>query len=131
ASLHAAAIHPDGRSYFTGTWVGAFQRWDIALGKPLGPALQLRQQLSMVAAGTNATVLIGRFEASTATLCHAPAALAGAVPHVKLAVQVLTGMEMDGEGNLRELTPAEWQARRQELERRGPNPFNAPPTVPR
>jgi hypothetical protein len=118
-SVHGTGFLPDGRSYFSSTWNGALQRWDTPLGRPLGPALPLNQMISVVLPRPNATVLVGGFRYPGVILCRAPAGMAGDIAHVKLAVEALTGLEMADDGTPRELPPAEWLARRQELARRG------------
>jgi hypothetical protein len=119
----ATCFHTDGRSYFTGTENHLVQHWDIALGKPLGPPLQLGHPIRGLSAAGDATLLIREEQSPTATLYHPPTAVRGDRAWLKLAVEVLTGLEMDSGRAIQVLSAADWKARRQELERQGGGPF--------
>jgi hypothetical protein len=80
----------------------------------------------VIEVGLNSQVLMGGYESPTATFYRAPAAIVGDVPRVRLAVEVLTGLEMGDDGTVRELAPAVWQRRRQQLEGQGGSPFVVP-----
>jgi len=125
SSVTATCFHPDGRSSLTGTEGGLVQRWDIALGRPLGPPLRRSQPIRGLSAAPDDKVLIRGHMSPTALLYRTPAALTGELARVKLAVQVLTGLETDADGAILALSATEWKARRLELDRKG-NPFAAP-----
>jgi len=123
AAVHSCGFHADGRSFFTGTRAGHLQRWDVALGKPLGPSLRFSSSVLRIMNTAHEQVLIRTDFAADAILCKPPPALAGDVRRIKLAVEVLTGMEMTDDGALHELPAAAWQQRRQALALLGGHPF--------
>lgn len=56
-----------------------------------------------------------------------PWAVTAALAELRLAVEVLTGKELDEDGGLRELAKADWTRRRAQLTRLGRDPLRALP----
>ncbi|MFO0823895.1 MAG: protein kinase [Gemmataceae bacterium] len=129
--VSAIRFHPDDRSYFTGTEGREVQRWDIALGKPLGPVIRLQEPIRGLSAAPTSTMLIRSEGSPTAILYHTPLPLDGDTARIKLALHVITGVKTDDDGATTALSAAELKACREELARRGGDPFApAIPTIP-
>jgi len=127
ASLDSTAAHVDNRSIVTGTRDGRLQRWDVALGKPIGPTVRMDRDVSTLHVARNGTLLIRQHLIPTARAAEMPFALTATLAELRLAVEVLTGKELDEDGSLRDLAQADWTRRRAQLTRLGRDPLRAPP----
>jgi hypothetical protein len=89
--------------------------WDAATGKPYGPPIEHRREITAVAfSPTGRVVLTGSFDRS-ARLSEVPTAVEGEPQQIALWVQVLTGMELDNNGVFHALSAEEWHQRKRRL----------------
>ncbi|MBV8611553.1 MAG: hypothetical protein JO034_29430, partial [Singulisphaera sp.] len=96
--------------------------WDAATGRPLGPPLEHQGAVVAVAFRPDGrAVLTGSFD-KTARLWSLPSPVRGDVGRLRTWVQVLTGVELDAQGDYRVLDTATWQRRRALLGRLGGPP---------
>jgi hypothetical protein len=108
---------PDGRSILIAEWKASAWLWDVATGKTVGPPLLLD------GAQAHAVGPIGRTLAAGGSygrivLWDAPQPIDGPSDLVRRRVEVLTGLELDGRGAIRELATEELQQRRHGLDGR-------------
>jgi WD40 repeat protein len=116
------AFSPDGRTILTGATNGTVRFWDAATRKPIGPTLHHpgntvfpQDQIGGVAFSPDGrTVVTGSYD-TTARVWEAPAPVEGTAEQVTLWIQVLTGMELDADGEFHVLDGPTWQERRQRL----------------
>jgi WD40 repeat protein len=115
---------PDGKTAITATKDKTAQLWDVATGKPIGPPLPC----GAVPPGVGLTVATlfrpdGRAvltgSSDGAHLWAVPAALAGDAYHIRLWVEVITGMELDASGAVVELNAKTWRERWDHLQKLG------------
>jgi WD40 repeat protein len=120
-AIHSVAISPNGKILLTGTSSYGLL-WDAATSRLIGPRLSIGGMLTGVFSPDGRTVLTGS-ESGLAHLWVLSAPVDGSVERIVLGVQVLTGMEMDGQNVLRVLDAPTWQQRRQRLQELGGSPF--------
>jgi tetratricopeptide (TPR) repeat protein len=109
------------------------QAWDAATGQPIGPPMQLSQEMMW-------SVRIrfspdGRYllmsNGHTARLWDAPAPLPGDPPRLAAWIEAATGLELDDRDAIRVLDGDAWRDRRRRLEQLGgPPPDPAPRSDP-
>ena len=114
----AVSFGPDGRSVMTGSDDGTARHWDAATGWPIGRPLPQGEPVRLVAFGPDGRTALTRGRAR-ARLWDVPPPVAGDPDRLKLAVEVLTGMEMDERGRFRPLDPASWDQRRRRVAEEG------------
>jgi WD40 repeat protein len=121
------AWNPDGRIVAT-VQVGIIQLWERSTGKPLGPPLRMQGGQHQIAFHPNGKSLVGISEAQRADRATVveewtlPAAADLAGERLRLWVEVITGLELDEGGEVRELSSKIWQQRRDRLQRLGGEP---------
>jgi WD40 repeat protein len=131
--VHAAALSPDGRTVLTGSGDhvkggGVVRLWDVATGKPLGGPLRHEYPVQAVAFSPDGHTFLTadpnyQDGKGDVRLWEVPAAVGGDVERVVLWVQVLTHMELERGGSVRQLDEPTWQERRRRLgELGGPPP---------
>jgi WD40 repeat protein len=107
------AFIPDGKLLLTGQG-GEIRVWDVRTGKPVGKPVAFSGGFSnlvfspdgnLFAAGPHPRISVFR----------TPKPVQGLWKQVALWVQVLTGQELDADGEMHALDAATWQKRRQEL----------------
>jgi eukaryotic-like serine/threonine-protein kinase len=112
--LSGVAYHPGGQLVATASFEGTARLWDVGTGKPVGPPVVYGddQQLRAIAFSPdgNWAVLVSLV---AARLEEIPRPAAGEPSRVVAEVEVLTGMELGGNGLFRMLDGPTWQRRRQ------------------
>jgi WD40 repeat protein len=115
----------------TGSTDSTARLWEIASGKPVGPALEhpkavtnigLMQQVfggESVGFSPDGKWILTASIDNTARIWKLPAPWDGAPERIALTVIVQTGMEVDESGTIRLLDAETWRQRRQQLERLG------------
>jgi WD40 repeat protein len=96
--------------------------WDVATGKPLGPALP---GTGLLVASPDGRSLLTQATArgdNAAVVWQLPAALPGSPKQVKLWVEVITGLELDATDTVQVLDAKAWQQRRDSLQQLGGPP---------
>ncbi|HEY7156483.1 MAG TPA: protein kinase, partial [Gemmataceae bacterium] len=114
---------PDGSSILTGLWDRHNARlWDTATGKPIGPPVHHNEAVPFVAFTPDGKRMMsgsvnGEFRAQ-----DVPWPLPGDAERLRCWVEVLTGMELDAEGTIRDLDADAVQLRREQLRQLGGPP---------
>ncbi|HEY7159330.1 MAG TPA: protein kinase [Gemmataceae bacterium] len=117
---------PDGSSILTGLWDRHNARlWDTATGKPIGPPVHHNEAVPFVAFTPDGKRMMsgsvnGEFRAQ-----DVPRPLPGDTERIRCWVEVLTGMELDAEGTIRDLDADALQRRREQLNELGGPPDRA------
>jgi WD40 repeat protein/tRNA A-37 threonylcarbamoyl transferase component Bud32 len=106
----------EGRSILI-QWNRSARLWDVATGKTIGPPLLL-DGAGTHAVGPNGRTLAAGGSYGRLVLWDAPRPIDGPPDLVRLSVETLTGLELDGRGGVRELTADELQQRRRRLDGR-------------
>jgi serine/threonine protein kinase len=113
-SVRAVAFSPDGKAVLTGSSDQTAQLWSAATGRELTSPLRHQAEVLAVAFSPNGkAILTGCLD--EARLWQMPVPVKGDVKRIKLMTQVLTGMEMEDNGDLHILDATTWQQRRQQL----------------
>jgi WD40 repeat protein len=118
----ALAFSSDGKIVLTGSEDHTARLWDVATRRPIGPPLRQDGEVGTVAIspdGRTALTAAGK----TVRLWGVPAALQGDAERLALWSQVLTGLELEQNGDVRVLDAPTWQERRQRLRQLGGPPL--------
>ncbi|MGH7222123.1 MAG: WD40 repeat domain-containing protein, partial [Gemmataceae bacterium] len=121
--ISTLAFSPDGRNILTGLWDRHNARlWDAATGKPIGPPVHHGEAVHFVAFTPDGKRMMscsvnGEFRSQ-----QVPQPLSGDSEHIRCWVEVLTGMQLDFEGTIRDLDADALQQRRQQLSKLGGSP---------
>jgi WD40 repeat protein len=115
------ALSPDGRSALVSDSSQVARPWDVATGRTIGPAL------GRAGGGPVAFSLDGRLMAAgdgdgRIALWETPGPVEGSPEQVRLAVETLTGLELDARPMPRSLDPEELKERRRQLDELGGPP---------
>ncbi len=115
--VNSVAFSPDGDTVLTGA--GRFaQIWDVSTGKQVGRQLEHPAQVTIVAFSRNGkTALVGGGQ--TVRLWNVPRPVGGKADRIALWTSVMTGMELDDDGNASPLQAQHWQERRRHLDQLG------------
>jgi hypothetical protein len=117
--LVAVGFRPDGKSFFTADSQGVVRLWEVGAQKPLDVSPALGEFVGGYFAPDGRTVTLGLGWARWT----AAAPVEGEVERVVLWAQLLTGTELDDEGQPRRLDAAAWQERSRRLDRLGGSPW--------
>jgi WD40 repeat protein len=120
--VEGVAFGPDSRTVLTGSLDRTARLWDGTTGKPLSPPLPHRFAVRAVACHPKGSLLATAGEDRTVQLWEVPAPVAGDGERIRTWVQVLTGLEHDGNGGIRPLNAAELRQCRQRLQELGGPP---------
>jgi WD40 repeat protein len=100
----------------TGCDDGTARLWNAEDGSSLGAVLQHRGPVNRVVFSRDGKTILTASSDGTARLWTPPPPIEGKSPHVKLWLEVLTGMELDADQTVHLLPADAWQKRRQEVE---------------
>lgn len=98
---------------------GKAWRWDFKSGRPLGPALRHRADITSVAFSPDGKKMLTGSTDGTAQIWNVPAPLTGTAEQVAVWAQLMTGIELDDVGTVGYLSSDEWHERRERLKRLG------------
>ncbi|MGP0063213.1 MAG: hypothetical protein ACLQGP_06365, partial [Isosphaeraceae bacterium] len=124
--LSGAAFHPDGRFIATGDTEGNARLWDAKSGAAVGPVLAQPGTIQTVVFSPDGQTLAVGGRDGTLTLWPVPAPVPGEPERIRYWVQSITGQELDDSGAVHDLSPHDWEMRREALRGRG-----GPPSKPR
>jgi WD40 repeat protein/serine/threonine protein kinase len=117
------AFSPDGKLLLTWTNfpAGEVRLWDVQTGKLIGKPILFPSRFPRAVFSPDGTL----FAASdgSARVFRTPRPVEGAVERITLWTQLLTGQELDADGEIHVLGVEEWQKRRQELHDRWGGPL--------
>ena len=116
--ITCVAFSPDGKTVLTGGADQTARLWDAATGRPIGDALIHRGRVVSVAFSPDGkSVLTGDDEKSVRLWDVSE--LPDDLERVSTLVEVLTGLELDEQGQVRTLGAAAWRERREQMGRGG------------
>jgi WD40 repeat protein len=118
----AVAFSPNGKTILTGCQDFTARLWDAVTARPLGKPMEHQDTVYAVTFNPDGkTALTGSYD-KTARLWSVPSPVEGDIDRIKLWVQVLTGVELDSQGDSRPLDSDVWHERRDRLEQLGGPP---------
>jgi WD40 repeat protein/tRNA A-37 threonylcarbamoyl transferase component Bud32 len=131
-TVSAVAFSPDGKAVLTGgggfinnnvskPW-GEARLWSAATGQPLGPPLRHQGMVLAVAITPDGQALLTGSSDKTVRRWEMPVAVKGDGKRIKLWTQVLTGMEIEENGEFRVLDASTWHKRRRQVTQMGVTP---------
>jgi WD40 repeat protein/tRNA A-37 threonylcarbamoyl transferase component Bud32 len=115
----AVTFSPDGRLLLTGSMDGTARLWDATSGKPVGTPMQHAGRVRAVAFSPDGKKILSASGDNTARLWELPTSLEGTVEQILLWSEVITGMELEGDGSFHALNALSWQERQRRLEALG------------
>jgi len=122
-NITGLVFSPDGRNIFTGTWDRHNARlWDAVTGKSIGPPMQHGEAVHYVAFTADGKRMMSMSVNGEFRSQDVPSSLPGNAQRIRCWVELLTGMELDAEGAIHDLTPDALQERRQRLRQLGGPP---------
>ena len=121
-SLSSMTLGPDGRTILLGSQLGMAQLFDLDTALPLGNAFSHERNIMAVALSRDGRIAMTCGQDASARLWHMPAPIAGDLERIRLWSQVITGLELKGDGLVSVLDEPAWQDRRQRLQLLGGAP---------
>jgi WD40 repeat protein len=115
------AFSPDGKTALTGSTVNPARLWDASTGQPLGPTLTHQGLVWAVAFSPDGKTILTGSDDKTARLWEVDE-LPDELERVATWVEVLTGLEVDRQGQIHTLDAAAWRERRERLGRERGSP---------
>jgi len=120
AEVSAVAVSPDGRTLASGSQDGAVRFWDADSGQQLGQTLWHRGGVMAVAFSPDGRRLATVNQEGTVYQWHAPVgALEGSPERIRLWAEEFTGLALNEQGAVHELSTAEAAERRRRVEELG------------
>ncbi len=121
--ISTLAFSPDGRSILAGLWDRHNARlWDAATGKPIGPPISHGEAVHFVAFTPDGRRMISLSVNGEFRSQDVPLSLSGDAERIRCWVELLTGMELDPQGTLHDLSTDDLQQRRERLRELGGPP---------
>jgi len=117
--INTVAFSRDGGMILTGSRDRTAQLWEAATVQPIGPPLLHRSEVVAVCFGPNDETILAGSKDGTVRSWKVPTSVAGETERIVLWVQVLTGMELDKEGDIHVLDSSDWNQRCRSLEEKG------------
>jgi WD40 repeat protein len=120
--LHSEAVKylafsPDGQTLLVGGFRNRVQLWDVSTGKSIGPGFWQSGVHGVAFRSDSRIVTTNILDGILAW--DMPSPLQGEVDRIVLWTQVLTSLELDAAGSIRQLDSSTWQDRRRRLEQLG------------
>jgi WD40 repeat protein len=126
AEVSAVAFSPDGRTLLTGSLDGTARFWDAGSGQPLGPALRHAEGVRAAAFDADGRrAATGGRDQAVHQWPLPPPPMEGSAERIRLWAEVLTGMELEPHGAVRELSADDLRERGRRLGELG-----GPPHIP-
>ncbi|HWG42526.1 MAG TPA: protein kinase [Gemmataceae bacterium] len=114
---------PDGSSILTGLWDRHNARlWDTATGKPIGPPVHHNEAVPFVAITPDGRRMMSGSVNGEFRSQDMPLPLPGDAARIRCWVELLTGLELDAQGVIRDLNADALQQRREHLHELGGPP---------
>src|SRR5262249_47284499 len=104
----AVAFSPDARLAATGSADNTARLWEVATGRPVGAPLPHQAWPAVLAFTPDSQALLTGSQ-ETARCWRLPVPVPGDSDRITLAVEVLTGLELDRFGVVNRLGAAAWQ----------------------
>ncbi len=119
-----AILSTDGRTILITGRDHVARSWDMATGKVIGPPVILDGSVLIATSADGRTSAAAGSDGRIA-VWNAPEPLAGNIEEIRLAIELLSGMELDGRGAVTPLSPAALLRRQQQHVELG-----KPPAIP-
>jgi WD40 repeat protein/serine/threonine protein kinase len=126
AGVTAVSISPDGRTAATVSADKTVRLWDVATSHQLGPPLEHPAPVTAIVFAPDGRRLFTAGDDGLVRAWDLPVPATGDVAHLRQWVEALTGMQIGGQGGMRQIDDADLSQRRQAVEQLGPEPFAIP-----
>jgi WD40 repeat protein/tRNA A-37 threonylcarbamoyl transferase component Bud32 len=113
--VYAISFSPDGRMILTGGRDGYARLWDVVSGKEVARSQKHGAAVLAVAFRPDGRAVLTGCQDKLARLWQLPPMLPGDPAQIMLWVEANTGMELDANGEVRQLDHRAWQHRREQL----------------
>ena len=108
AEVYSVALSPDGLTALTGGEGNAARFWDVATGKPLGPALVHQGFVDAIAFSPNGRKALTGGEDGVAHFWETPLPVTGDDDRIFRWVQALTGLQWERVHDPTKTSPGPW-----------------------
>jgi WD40 repeat protein len=122
-NIHRLTFSPDGSNILIGLWDRHdASLWDTATGKPIGPPVHHNEAVHFVTFTPDGKRMMSCSVNGEFRVQDVPVSLPGDAERIRCWVEVLTGMELDAEGAIRDLDAEAVELRRARLRELGGPP---------
>ena len=126
----SAVFSPSGTAILTGSADKKARLWDAATGQLVGPSFAHQGSVVSLVFSRDSKSIVTADNAlpnsfdrqSAARLWHLPAAIGDDLPRIKTWIEIITGLVVDDQGNIRILDSDSWCDRRERLQSLGGPP---------